>query len=330
VVMDATSPGKRTILGGYEILGKLGRGTVGTVFKARQISVDRVVALKVLPRSLARDTAFVDLFRHEARAAAKLNHPNIVQVFDAGEDQGYYFFAMELVDGPSVRELLDTHRLLPERRALEIARDVARALEYAHAARILHRDIKPGNILIARDGSAKLADLSLARPIAKGDETTADGRRAQGTANYISPEQVGGEVELDGRADLYSLAATLYHMLVGSPPYSGETALEIKMRHLSAPVPDAHRANPQVSVEAAGIVHKAMNKNRNLRQESAEEFRSEIEELLERNAARSGPARGGPGGRGSASRAPEPSLRRKSSAPASVEKSGTKWKKPIL
>jgi len=272
-------PGRK-VLGGYEIISKLGQGGAGTVFKARQISVDRIVALKILPPRLAKSKTFVDRFLREARSAARLDHPNIVRAIDAGEAGGYYFFVMEFVDGPTVAELLEQPEDLPPRRTLEIIRDVSRGLIYAHSAGIIHRDVKPGNILIHSDGTAKLVDLGLAREIAKTDGSLTQTGATLGTPNYISPEQVRGEADLDVRTDVYSLGATLYHMLVGSPPYTGGTSTEIMAKHLSEPVPDARAANRLLPAEAARIIRKAMQKNRDQRYPDVNAFLNDVEELL--------------------------------------------------
>ncbi|MFH1732711.1 MAG: protein kinase [Planctomycetota bacterium] len=261
---DTTAPGPpepdKQIVGGFEIISKLGKGGMGAVFKARQISADRIVALKILPPRLARNKTFTERFLREARSAAKLNHPHIVQAITAGQDGAYYYFAMECVSGPTVARMLKAKGVLPERRALEIARDVARALDCAHEAGLVHRDVKPDNILVDADGAAKLADLGLAREIEVTDADLTQPGVAVGTPNYISPEQIRGEHGIDGRSDIYSLGATLYHMLVGQAPYAGGSSNEVMAKHLAEPVPDARKANPDVSPLAAAIVRKAMAK----------------------------------------------------------------------
>ncbi len=271
---------QRKIVAGFEILSKVGRGGMGAVFKARQITVDRIVALKVLPPNLAKDPTFTERFLREARSAAKLNHPNIVQAISAGQEGAYYYFAMEFVAGPTVARMLQSKGWLPERRALEIARDVARALEYAHNAGLVHRDIKPDNILVTADGTAKLADLGLAREIEQADVGVTQAGETLGTPNYISPEQIRGDVEIDGRADIYSLGATLYHMLVGEPPYAGPSGHVVMAKHLSDPVPDARKANREVSVAASAVIRKAMAKDPARRHSDAGAMLAEIERAL--------------------------------------------------
>ena len=242
------------MVGGFEVLSEIGRGAMGAVFKARQVSVDRVVALKILPPRLAKNSNFINRFLREARSVAHLNHPNIVQAIDAGHAEPYFYFAMEYVDGPTADELLQSEGPLPERRALEIARDVARALQHAHEADIVHRDVKPDNILIGSDGAVKLADLGLARETVELDSRLTQTGMAVGTPDYISPEQARGETELDGRTDVYSLGATLYTLLAGAPPYDGESPVEIMYKHLHEPLPDLRDVNPNVSVAASAIV----------------------------------------------------------------------------
>lgn len=273
------------MVGGFEVLSEIGRGAMGAVFKARQVSVDRIVALKILPPRLAKNENFISRFLREARSVAHLNHPNIVQAIDAGHAGVYYYFAMEYVDGPTADALLQSEGPLPERRALEIARDVARALQHAHESDIVHRDVKPDNILIGSDGAAKLADLGLARETVELDSRLTQTGMAVGTPDYISPEQARGEVELDGRTDVYSLGATLYNLLAGAPPYDGESPVEIMYKHMHEPLPDPRNVNPNVSVAASAIILKAMAKDRSDRYQSASAMLKDIESLLVRRKA---------------------------------------------
>ena len=278
---DRTPPPLSQALGGYELLGQIGRGAMGAVFKARQKSMDRVVALKVLPQRLARNKEFVARFLREARSAGRLTEPSIVQAFDAGEADGYYYIAMEYIDGPCLDDHLQTAGALPERQALEIARDIARALGYAHAVGLIHRDVKPANILMTSAGEAKLADLGLAREsIVGGDSSLTNVGVALGTPDYMAPEQVRGDADIDGRCDVYSLGGTLYHLLVGRPPFKGGTRAEVMSKHLTEPVPDARQANPQVSPAANAIIKKAMAKQRDARYADASEMLADIDAAL--------------------------------------------------
>jgi len=270
----------KTRVGGYEIISKIGQGAMGAVFKARQVSMDRVVALKILPPGLAKDSAFLERFLREARAAAQLNHPNIVQAYDAGMADGYSYFAMEFVDGNSLQAVLKVSGALEEQRALEITRDIAQALDCAHNAGIVHRDVKPDNILLTPDGAAKLADLGIARQTGLTDSGLTQAGSTLGTPNYIAPEQVRGEPNIDGRADIYSLGATLYHMLTGASPYAGGTSAEVMSKHLTQPVPDIRKAAPRVSLRTNAFIKKAMAKNRANRYTSAKELLDDLALLL--------------------------------------------------
>ena len=277
---NSTKTDQKRTIGGFEIIAKLGQGAMGAVFKARQVSVDRIVALKVLPRNLAKNENYLARFLREAHAAAKLDHVNIVQGIDAGEADGYHYFAMEFVDGNTLRDVLTAEGQLSERHALEIARDVARALDCAHEAGLIHRDVKPDNVLIASDGTVKLADLGLARETERTDSGVTQVGTPLGTPNYISPEQVRGEAELDGRTDIYSLGAMLYHLLAGLPPYRGGTQTEVMAKHLTEPTPDLRDAGPELSEGAAAVIWKAMAKERDERYPSAKKLIDDIESVL--------------------------------------------------
>ena len=278
--------GKPKRLGGFELIRKLGQGGCGVVFLARQLSMDRTVALKVLPKRLAKNRGFVERFRREAKAAAKLNHPNIVHAIDVGEAEGYFYFAMEYVNGETVGALLARRGPLAEEQALRIARDIADALAHAHDAGVLHRDVKPENIIIAPDGRAKLTDLGLAREVEGHDAAVTKVGAAMGTPHYISPEQVRGETELDGRTDVYSLGATLYHMLTGAPPFAGGTSAEVMAFHLTQTPPSPQKDNPAVSHQTSRIVQKAMAKTRDSRHSTAGAMRDDIADQLANRAAK--------------------------------------------
>ncbi len=253
---------------------------MGAVFKATQVSMGRVVALKILPRKLARNEAYVQRFLREARSAARLNHPNIVQAIDVGYADGYYYFAMEFVEGRTLSDIIEADGPLSERRALEIIRDVARGLRCAHSAGIIHRDVKPNNILVAPDGCVKLADLGLARETTDNDASITVAGSALGTPGYISPEQVRGETNLDGRTDVYGLGATFYHLVVGTAPYDGGTHAEVMSKHLTEPVPEPRQKAPQLSPESAAIIQAAMQKRREDRYASMSEFLEDVESVL--------------------------------------------------
>jgi len=273
--------GQRAEIAGFELLEKIGQGGMGTVYRARQLSMGRVIALKVLSRRLARNETYVRRFFREARAAAKLNHPNIVQGIDVGKSGGYYYFAMEYINGETVAEKIAREGPLPEAEALAVCAQVAHALEHAHSrANIIHRDVKPQNILIDPSGTAKLADLGLAREAIRGDAAVTFSGVTLGTPDYISPEQIRGEVDLDGRCDVYSLGATLFHMVTGKPPFTGQTANVTMAKHLTDMVPDPSGIRPGISPGTTAIIRRAMQKDKESRYQTAEEMARAIEAQL--------------------------------------------------
>ncbi len=217
---------------GFQILGKLGQGAMATVFKAKQLSLDRIVAVKVLPKKLGENSEFVERFYREGRAAARLNHNNIVQAIDVGEASGYHYFVMEYIDGKTVYDDLAAGKIYKESEALDIIIQVAKALEHAAERGFVHRDVKPKNIMLTRHGVAKLADMGLARETGDLKAAMAEAGRAYGTPYYISPEQIRGEVNIDFRADIYSLGATFYHMVTGKLPFEGSTPAAVMHKHL--------------------------------------------------------------------------------------------------
>jgi formylglycine-generating enzyme required for sulfatase activity len=273
------SPDAQTIAG-FELLAKLGEGGMGVVYKAHQASMDRIVALKVLSERLAKDKQFVSRFFREARVAARLDHPNIVRGIDVGSSGSDYFFVMEYVEGEDVGHVLEKRGKLPEKEALEIAVQVARALQHAKEHNMIHRDIKPDNVLLTPDGTAKLLDLGLARSTV-GDMTrmTVTGT-AMGTPHYISPEQARGEADIDIRTDIYSLGVSLYHMLVGTPPFDGETVAVIITKTLTEIPPTVHEIVPEVSEATSRVVEKMMSKERADRYTNPVEVVEDVEMIL--------------------------------------------------
>ena len=231
----------------YEIQAKLGEGGMGAVFKARQVSLDRIVALKVLAPKLATDASFVSRFLREARATAKLNHPNIVAGIGVGSAGGYHYFAMEFIEGESLKKRLEANGCLPEAEVLRIGAAMASALAHAHAAGIVHRDVKPDNIMMARDGTPKLADLGLAKAENVEDASLTQAGTALGTPHYMAPEQAAGEGEIDGRADTYSLGCTLYHLATGHTPFQAKTSAAIMVKHLNDQMPHPRTLRPDLS-----------------------------------------------------------------------------------
>lgn len=248
-------------IGEYEIIARIGRGGTGVVYKARQTSLDRPVALKILQPALADDAEFIARFHREAKAAAALNHMNLVQVHAAGETDELHWFAMEFVEGESALARLKRKERLDPAEAIAISIHVATALEYGwRKAHLIHRDIKPDNIFLSIDGEVKLGDLGLAKSAGGGQSLTMTGV-SMGTPYYISPEQGLGKKDVDLRTDIYSLGCTLFHLVTGRTPYSGDTPLAVMLQHVNEPVPDPLKAWPEFPAELAHVVVKMMAKN---------------------------------------------------------------------
>ena len=264
LVKEVGETTKKFEIPGYQILDKLGKGSMGIVYKARQTSVDRIVAVKILLDALAQNKEFIKRFDREAKIAAKLAHNNIVNAIDAGEVDGHHFFVMEYVEGATIKDALDQKKWFDEKAALKIVTAVAEALKHAHQRGLIHRDIKPENVILTGDGNVKLADLGLARLTADEKWSMSEAGMAIGTPYYISPEQVRGQVDVDIRADIYSLGATLYHMVTGRVPYDGETPTDVMRKHVDKNVvlePPDH-VNTNLSSGLGMVVETMMAKNR--------------------------------------------------------------------
>ncbi|MGB2829544.1 MAG: serine/threonine-protein kinase, partial [Phycisphaerae bacterium] len=253
-----------------ELLERISRGRQAVVYKCRQKSMDRLVAVKFLPPAAARDPESRRRFFQEARHAARLSHPNIVTIHQISPFRDTFYIVMELVDGGSLSELLAVRKRFGPAEAVTILRPVAEALACAHRAGIVHRDIKPGNILLAADGTVKLADLGLARRV--GEDAEEEAGKAFGTPYYISPEQVRGEAHVDFRADIYSLGATLYQMLTGRPPFTAPTPQEVMQKHLTEPPPDPRQFVPDLPQVLCDVLAKALAKRPEDRYQTAENF----------------------------------------------------------
>jgi tRNA A-37 threonylcarbamoyl transferase component Bud32 len=276
-----TPPIEGKVFAGYHLLSQLGKGGMGEVFKARQPVLVRLVALKIVKPELAREPGYVERLHQEAAAAAKFNHPNIVQIYTAGEADGTHFIVMEYVEGESLNDRLKREGRLDFANALEITLSVARALRYGwERARIIHRDVKPDNIFLSVDGEVKLGDLGLAKSLGDGSASLTEAGQTLGTPYYCSPEQVHGEKNIDARADIYSLGCTLYHMLTGAPPYEHETngsPVAVMMRHLNDPVPDISVALPGCPDSLVKLIRKMLAKSMDDRHFDYVELMSELE-----------------------------------------------------
>ena len=245
-------------IGSYEIRKLLGKGGMGAVYLAHDHSLDRQVAIKMLPHHLSQNPDIVTRFQREARALAKLRHPNLMHIYTVGQHKGHPFFAMEYVRGSTLASIIDRTGRLPPAQAAHIVADVLSALDKVHQAGMMHRDIKPGNIMIDEDGRAVLMDFGLAR-----EETdvgmTAD-HTVLGTPSYMSPEQAAGE-RVDARTDLYSIGIVLYEMLTGRPPFAGKTSFEILRQHIESSVPPPSERAPEVPPGLDAVVARAVAKS---------------------------------------------------------------------
>jgi serine/threonine protein kinase len=255
-------------LGNYRIEGELGRGGMGVVYRATELDTDNTVALKVLSREFAIDPAFVKRFKRETEALAKLDHPNIVKIHAVGEDQGTHYYAMDFVEGYSLSDLISEGEKFDVGRALDLALSVAAALGHAHKSGIIHRDIKPGNILIGRDGRPKLTDFGVAR-LTYATRMTRTGDIV-GTPEYMSPEQSKG-TPVGKSSDVYSLGVVIYELLTGNVPFEGATALEIIQKHQYEGPQDIKSLNRAVPDALARVVMRMLAKDSKERYKSAEQ-----------------------------------------------------------
>lgn len=275
---SGNAPADLRTFGKYVIEKKLGEGGMGAVYRASDATLKRTVALKILPRDKAKNEILVKRFQAEAQAAAQLRHKNIVCIYDSGELDGYLYIAMEYIDGIDVQDLVLRKGGLSIKRSLDIIKQVARALEHAHEQTIVHRDIKPANLLIDRDGNVKLADMGLARSIAETEEAgiTRAGTTV-GTVDYMSPEQARDSKSADCRSDMYSLAATWYHMLVGRPLFPKGDLLNKITAHATEAPPDPREDRPNIPESVVQIMHRMLEKKAEKRYQSPTELLHDLE-----------------------------------------------------
>ncbi|MBI2191230.1 MAG: SUMF1/EgtB/PvdO family nonheme iron enzyme [Planctomycetes bacterium] len=274
-------PAQGMRLGHYRLIRKLGEGGMGSVFEAIQDGLNRRVALKILPQRLLTDSAYLERFQREARAAASLNHPNIVTVYDIGHDRGHHFFSMEFVDGESLQKRLEREGKLPLPEALSIVIRVADALDYAWKhTKIIHRDIKPDNILLTREKHVKLADLGLAKSTQEETGvTTTD--TAIGSPAYMAPEQARAAKDVDCRADIYSLGITFFHLVTGHRPFQGSTPLAVQLAHQEQPFPDPRQHEPSLPPSVCAVLRRMCGKTPEERYQTPEELLADLEKLKE-------------------------------------------------
>ena len=274
-----------SLSGRYRLDARIAAGGMSTVYKAFDETLQREVAVKLMHREVASDSDQLERFRREARAVARLSHPHIVGVIDTGEDDGRPYIVFEYVEGETLKERIRRNGRLPITESIAYAIEIARALGLAHSQQIVHRDVKPQNVLIDKEGSAKVTDFGIARTLEE-DGLTADGR-VLGTTDYVSPEQALGRA-VTGQSDLYSLGVVLYEMLTGEVPFSGESQVAVAMKHVREELPDAQVKRPEISAALASVVETATAKREADRYADDAEMIADLEDVLELETARAG------------------------------------------
>ncbi|HJT78093.1 MAG TPA: serine/threonine-protein kinase [Gemmataceae bacterium] len=265
---------------GYQLLEKLGQGAMGTVYKARQLSMNRLVAIKVLPPRVAGNPDYLERLTREAHLAAKLSHNNMVQAIDVGSAGKIHYFIMEFVEGRTIRQDIEAGKVFAEREAVEIVLQIAQALSHAHRRGLIHRDIKPANILLTADGIAKLADLGMARETSDAALIEREKGLSIGTPYYMAPEQIMGQEDIDVRADLYSLGATLYHMVTGQVPFPGKNIDDVFNRHLAGKLTPPDHVNTALSSGLGEVCEVMMARDRDQRYQTPDDLIIDLECLL--------------------------------------------------
>ncbi|MEN8127051.1 MAG: serine/threonine-protein kinase [Planctomycetota bacterium] len=279
--MIRESKGVSTQIPGYKILGKLGSGAMAVVYKAKQVSLDRTVAIKVLPKKFVQKSDYVERFYKEGRLAAKMNHNNIVQAIDVGEIGGLYYFVMEYVEGKTLYDDLSKGKIFNEEDALDLILQLSSALNHAHSLGLVHRDVKPKNIMINNENVIKLADMGLARETSDIKAAKNEQGKAFGTPYYIAPEQIRGLVDIDGRADIYALGATLFHMVTGRVPFEAGTPSEVMKKHLKEPLTPPDHINTALTAGISEVVEGMMAKDRDNRYRNMEELITDLRAVKE-------------------------------------------------
>ena len=265
---------------GYELIQKLGQGSMGTVYKARQLSLNRLVAIKMLHPRLTAKHELLQRLEREAHLAGKLSHNNLVQAIDVGSAGSLHYFVMEYVEGTTIKHELENGKIYSEREALNIVMQVAQALHHAHRRGLVHRDVKPANIVLTPEGVAKLADLGMARETTDEELARAEKGMTIGTPYYIATEQIHGHEDIDARADIYSLGATLYHMVTGQPPYPGTNVDLVLDAHLHQDLTPPDHLNTALSSGLGEVVEVMMAKEKAQRYKSTDDLIIDLECLL--------------------------------------------------
>jgi eukaryotic-like serine/threonine-protein kinase len=278
-----------TLSGRYRLEARIGAGGMSTVYRATDEVLERQVAVKLMNREVASDSDQLERFRREARAIAQLSHPHIVGVIDAGEDEGRPYIVLEYVEGETLKERIRRLGRLPIPEAVAYAIEITRALGAAHARHIVHRDVKPQNVLLDEEGSAKVTDFGIARTLDE-EGLTADGR-VLGTTDYVSPEQALGQ-PVTGQSDLYSVGVVLYEMLTGEVPFKGDNQVAVAMKHVREQIPDVQTRRPEISAALAAVVEMATAKRQDDRYANDAELISDLEDVLAIETARAGSATG--------------------------------------
>jgi len=280
-MQDDMTPDMPEAVGQVKIVKKIGEGGMGSVYLGKHQTLDIPLAVKLLPKHIdLKDPEYSQRFFREARIAARMRHPNLVQVHDSGVEDGYYYLVMDYVDGPTCREEVEQQGRLDWQRAIEITMQVAEGLEYAADKGIIHRDVTPGNIILDSDGTARITDLGLAK------ETTSDvtgltrSGASLGTPYYMSPEQINSARDVDFRADIYSLGATLYHMVCGTVPYTG-TTFEVMTKQVRQPLPSPKIHVPELPDALCDVLRKMMAKAPANRYSGYEELKEDLRNVLE-------------------------------------------------
>ena len=268
------------VFGGCKIFEKIAAGGMGVVYKAQQLNLNRIVAVKVLSKALSNDESFVRRFIEEARSAAQLNHGNIVHINDVGDYHGIFYFTMEFVDGVNLKDILQTETHLPIDRSLKIILQVCTALRHAHNRGIIHRDIKPENIMITRDGVVKLADLGLAKKMTpSGTENLTQAGSILGTPFYMPPEQAKDFSRVDARSDIYSLGVTLFRMITGGVPFTGRTPIEVMIKVIDGSRSRLRELREDASEEVERVVDRMMQRDPDDRYQTVDELMADLKEL---------------------------------------------------